>query len=133
MLRLPPRSTRIDPLVPYTTLFRSVSWQEAGWQMHHVSSANAIGAMQVLPGTGDWMEGYAGRTLDLRNVYDNVAAGVLLLKVLEQHTSTTTPQVAAYYQGLAAVRRPGLSRDSVRYVRSVKALQARLDSGWDPY
>ena len=27
----------------------AVSWQESGWQMHHVSSANAIGAMQVLP------------------------------------------------------------------------------------
>ncbi|NYG58001.1 hypothetical protein BJ980_000924 [Nocardioides daedukensis] len=121
------RGHGVDP-----QLALAVSWQEAGWQMHHVSSANAIGAMQVLPGTGDWMEGYAGRTLDLRNVYDNVAAGVLLLKVLGQQTSSTTHQVAAYYQGLGAVRRHGIYRDSVRYVRNVKALQDRLESGWDP-
>ena len=41
----------------------AVSWQEAGWQMHHVSSANAIGAMQVLPSTARWMEQYAGHRL----------------------------------------------------------------------
>ncbi|HEY9564343.1 MAG TPA: transglycosylase SLT domain-containing protein [Nocardioides sp.] len=124
------RTARGHGVDPHLAL--AVSWQEAGWQMHHVSSANAIGAMQVLPGTGDWMEGYAGRTLDLRNVYDNVAAGVLLLKVLDQQTSSTTHQVAAYYQGLGAVRRHGIYRDSVRYVRNVKALQDRLESGWDP-
>src|SRR3546814_5303692 len=119
MLRLPPRSTRIDPLVPYTTLFRSVSWQEAGWQMHHVSSANAIGAMQVLPGTGDWMEGYAGRTLDLRNVYDNVAAGVLLLKVRsEEHTSELQSLMRISYAVFCLNTKPIIA-DNNNYIMSL--------------
>ncbi len=33
----------------------AVSWQEAGWQMGHVSTAGAVGAMQVIPDTGRWM------------------------------------------------------------------------------
>src|SRR3546814_15549635 len=37
MLRLPPRSTRTDPLVPYTTLFRSTD----GWRPRRAgASAN---------------------------------------------------------------------------------------------
>src|SRR3546814_19144122 len=28
MIRRPPRSTRTDPLFPYTTLFRSLTWSE---------------------------------------------------------------------------------------------------------
>src|SRR3546814_10210101 len=40
MIRLPPRSTRTDPLVPYTTLFRSTEQGRAGDQ--HI----AAGAVQ---------------------------------------------------------------------------------------
>ena len=69
----------------------AVAWQESGWQMHHVSSAGAIGAMQVLPGTGRWMEYYAGRDLRLRVLKDNATAGVLLLGVLDDHTRNAPP------------------------------------------
>src|SRR3546814_20698426 len=31
MIRRPPRSTRTDTLVPYTTLFRSINAPERGW------------------------------------------------------------------------------------------------------
>ena len=33
----------------------AVAWQESGWQQRRVSSAGAIGVMQVLPSTGRWM------------------------------------------------------------------------------
>src|SRR3546814_11038095 len=36
MLRPPPRSTRTDPLCPYTTLFRSVSAPARADAVHHV-------------------------------------------------------------------------------------------------
>jgi soluble lytic murein transglycosylase-like protein len=110
----------------------AVSWQEAGWQMHHVSSAQAIGAMQVLPDTGAWMSLYAGRPLNLRKLRDNVLAGVLLLKLLGNQTSTTRKQIAAYYQGLGAVREHGIYDVSRPYVANVLAIKRRLEAGHSP-
>ena len=110
----------------------AVSWQESGWQMHRTSSANAIGAMQVLPATGSWMALYAGRSLRLRHTRDNVLAGVLLLGVLDDQTRSRRHQVAAYYQGLGAVREHGLYDETRRYVRNVRAIRHRLERGLPP-
>ena len=110
----------------------AISWQEAGWQMHHVSSADAIGAMQVIPATGIWMSMYAERRLRLHDVHDNVLAGVLLLKVLDNLTTSRRQQIAAYYQGLGAVREHGLYRDTRRYVANVRAIKRRLEHGHSP-
>jgi soluble lytic murein transglycosylase-like protein len=121
------RRLGVDP-----QLALAVSWQEAGWQMHHVSSADAIGAMQVIPGTGVWMSMYAGRPLHLHRLHDNVLAGVLLLDVLDANTRTTQGQLAAYYQGLGALREHGMYRDTRRYVANVLAIKHRLERGWSP-
>lgn len=121
------RSYGVDP-----HLALAVSWQEAGWQMHHVSSAGAIGAMQVLPSTGEWMEYYAGRPLHLRTLRDNVAAGVLLLDVLRDMTGSRTRQVAAYYQGVGAVQEHGLYTETRPYVANVRAIEERLERGLPP-
>lgn len=117
----------IDP-----QLALAISWQESGWQMHHTSSAGAIGAMQVMPDTGTWMEWYAGRQLDLRRTRDNIAAGVLLLRVLRAMTSSQRDQIAAYYQGIGAVQRGIMYTDTVRYVSNVKAIKRQLGAGWNP-
>ncbi|HJR39573.1 MAG TPA: LysM peptidoglycan-binding domain-containing protein, partial [Nocardioidaceae bacterium] len=106
----------------------AVSWQEAGWQQHHVSSADAIGAMQIIPTTGDWMSDVLGRRLDLLDVRDNVTAGVVLLKVL----TDAAPQrqaIAGYYQGLAGVRKYGMYDDTKRYVANVLYLKRRFEQG----
>lgn len=110
----------------------AVSWQESGWQMQHTSSAGAIGAMQVLRGTAAWMEMYADRPLRPRRLRDNVTAGVLLLGVLDDLTTTRRHQVAAYYQGLGAVRRHGLYDDTRAYVANVLAIKRRLEQGRPP-
>jgi soluble lytic murein transglycosylase-like protein len=104
----------------------AVGWQESGWHQPLRSSAGALGVMQVLPGTGLWMSLYAGRPLDLRETHDNLTAGVTLLRVLLDETRTTRRAVAAYYQGLGAVRRHGLYTDTRRYVASVQAIRQRL-------
>lgn len=110
----------------------AVAWQESGWQMHHVSSAGAIGAMQVLPGTGRWMEHYAGRDLRLRVLKDNATAGVLLLGVLDDHTRKRRHQVGAYYQGLGALQEHGLYGETKAYVANVLAIKKRLEAGRPP-
>ena len=43
------------------TLALAIAWQESGWQQRRVSSAGALGVMQVMPDTGRWMRWYAGR------------------------------------------------------------------------
>lgn len=110
----------------------AVSWQEAGWQMHHVSSAHAVGAMQVLPSTARWMEDYAGRRLHLRRLADNAEAGVLLLDVLGAHTTRRRDRIGAYYQGLGAVREHGLYGETKAYVANVVAIKRRLEAGRPP-
>ncbi len=122
------RQRGVDP-----QLALAVSWQEAGWQMHHVSSAGAVGAMQVLPSTARWMESYAEHDLRLRRLRHNATAGVLLLDVLADHTDTRRQQVGAYYQGLGAVERHGLYDETVRYVDNVLAIKKRLERGESPY
>lgn len=124
------RTARRHGVDPHLAL--AVAWQESGWQMGLTSSAGAIGAMQVLPDTGRWMSLYTGSRLRLRRLEDNVTAGVVLLKVLDGHTASTRERVAAYYQGLGAVHRHGLYDESKRYVRSVRAIRQRLESGRPP-
>ena len=124
------RASRREGVDPQLSL--AVSWQEAGWRMHHVSSAGAIGAMQVLPSTAKWMELYVGRDLKPRRLRDNVAAGVTLLDVLAAETVSRARQVGAYYQGLGAVRRHGLYDDTRAYVDNVLAIKHRLEAGQPP-
>lgn len=121
------RAHGVDP-----RLALAVSWQESGWQMHHVSHADAIGAMQVLPGTGTWMSLYADRPLELTRLEDNVLAGILLLDFLDDNTSSTRNQVAAYYQGLRAVRERGLYDETQAYVANVFAIRDQIARGWNP-
>ncbi len=110
----------------------AVSWQEAGWQQDHISSAKAIGAMQVLPSTGRWIETVIGGGLDLRNLRDNVTAGVVLLRQLTEVAPLRTA-VAGYYQGLAGVHEHGMYADTRQYVRNVLALKAQFERGDYPY
>lgn len=110
----------------------AVSWQESGWQMDRVSSAHAIGAMQVLRPTGRWMSLYVGRPLQLRRLQDNAAAGVMLLRVLWLETGSVRRTLGGYYQGLGAVRRHGLYPETRTYVRNVLAIRERLENGHKP-
>lgn len=121
------RRRGVDP-----QLALAISWQESGWRMHHVSSAGAIGAMQVLPATGRWMEQYAGRDLRLRKVRDNATAGALLLDVLRPMTRSYRHRIGAYYQGPGGLRTHGLYDETRDYVSSVRAIRGRLERGRPP-
>jgi transglycosylase-like protein with SLT domain/LysM domain-containing protein len=110
----------------------AVSWQESGWQMGRRSDAGAIGAMQVLPGTGAWMSLYEGRRLHLHRLADNATAGVRLLRVLGDETGSRRHLVGAYYQGLGAVRSHGLYGETRHYVANVLAIKGRLEAGRPP-
>jgi hypothetical protein len=88
--------------------------------------------MQVMPDTGRWMRWYAGRKLRLRDTHDNVLAGVLTLKTLRGWTRYDNTAIAAYYQGLGAVRKHGYFKDTKHYVRSVRTIQRRIIATHQP-
>ncbi|WP_310962953.1 transglycosylase SLT domain-containing protein [Nocardioides terrisoli] len=110
----------------------AIAWQESGWHQPLVSSAGAVGVMQLLPSTGQWMSQYAGRRLNIRDTYDNVLGGVTLIRVLRANTHGDKNAVAAYYQGLGAVQRHGWYRSTKGYVRSVWAIRKHLERTGSP-
>ena len=116
----------------HPSLALAVAWQESGWQQRQLSSAGAIGVMQVMPDTGRWMSLYAGRRLHLYGLHDNVTAGVLLLRHLRDQARPRRA-VAGYYQGLGGVREHGMYPSTRHYVANVIALRDRFDRGRWPY
>ncbi|HKX67929.1 MAG TPA: LysM peptidoglycan-binding domain-containing protein [Intrasporangium sp.] len=106
----------VDP-----TLALAIGWQESGWNQRAVSVANAIGAMQVIPSSGDWASQLAGRRLDLLDAQDNVTAGVLILRALQSSAESEEEAVGGYYQGLRSVRTKGMFADTKKYVAAVQA------------
>lgn len=111
----------IDP-----ALAQAVAYQESGFNMRAVSSANAIGCMQVIPSSGDWASDLVGRDLNLLDPEDNVIAGLAILGQLQRNNTPVETAIAGYYQGERSVRERGLNADTTRYVASVLALQERF-------
>jgi LysM repeat protein len=104
----------------------AVSYQESGWNQGAVSVANAVGAMQVIPSTSEWISGLVGRRLDPLNAHDNATTGVVLLRVLTRSAKSERQAVAGYYQGLSSVQKNGMYPDTKRYVANVMYLKARF-------
>ena len=109
-------------------LAAALAWQESGFNNTLVSSANARGVMQVLPGTWSWVDdNLADRPLDPNSAQDNVHAGVLYLdRLISDAGGNEALGVAGYYQGPASVQRDGVLPDTQRYVDNVMALRARF-------
>jgi N-acetylmuramoyl-L-alanine amidase len=110
------------------SLAAAVAWQESGFQNGVVSSANARGVMQILPGTWTWIQQQlAGRPLDPDSAVDNVHAGVMYLRqLIADSGGDEAAALASYYQGAASVRQLGPLPDTQRYVANVTALKARF-------
>ena len=110
------------------SLASAIAWQESGFNNAMVSSANARGVMQVMPGTWDWVqENLADRPLDPESPTDNVEAGALYLRQLLDETGGDERLAAAgYYQGLASVREIGMLPETEQYVDNVIALKGRF-------
>jgi N-acetylmuramoyl-L-alanine amidase len=107
---------------------KALAWQESGWNQQTVSSAGAIGIMQVMPDTGRFVSReLVGRDLDLRDPHDNVVAGVAFLQHLWELTEGDVElTLAGYYQGLRSVREQGMYQDTERYIANVLALRDRF-------
>jgi N-acetylmuramoyl-L-alanine amidase len=110
------------------SLAAAIAWQESGFNNAMVSSANARGVMQVMPGTWDYVQqNLASRALDPSSATDNVHAGVMYLRqLLDQTGGDENAAIAGYYQGLSSVQNRGMYDDTQRYVENVQALRSRF-------
>ena len=110
------------------SLAAAIAWQESGFNNAMVSSANARGVMQVMPGTWDYVQhNLAERQLDPNSATDNVHAGVMYLRqLLDQTGGDEATAIAGYYQGLDSVQHRGMFDDTERYVANVQALRPRF-------
>jgi LysM repeat protein len=108
------------------SLADAIAKQESGFYNGWVSSANARGVMQILPGTWDYVErSIAGHRLNPSSAYENVHGGVMYLGRLLRDTGGDPALAAAsYYQGLSSVRRIGMLPETRRYVASVMGLRS---------
>jgi soluble lytic murein transglycosylase-like protein len=114
------------------SLAAAVAWQESGFNNNLVSSADARGIMQILPGTWQYIENSlnAGTPLAPASAFDNVRGGALLLRSLLNSTGGNSSLAAAgYYQGLPSVQRYGVYPETQRYVNSVMALRQQFGGG----
>ena len=110
------------------SLAAAIAWQESGFNNDMVSSANARGVMQVMPGTWDYVQqNLAQRPLDPASATDNVHAGVMYLQqLLNQSGGDEATAIAGYYQGISSVQNRGMFDDTQRYVENVQALRSRF-------
>jgi soluble lytic murein transglycosylase-like protein len=104
----------------------AVAWQESGWQQGVISSAGAIGVMQLLPTTAEWVgDAMLGTAVNPHDLRQNVRAGVrLLAHYLDRYDGDRARVLAAYYQGQSAVDRHGIYAVSRPYIASIAVLEA---------
>jgi LysM repeat protein len=115
------------------SLADAIAYQESGFNNDEVSSADARGVMQILPGTWAWIQRTlvpGASPLAPASAADNVRGGVLLLRSLLNSTGGDPAMAAAgYFQGLPSVQRYGVYPSTQQYVNDVMSLAQRFGGG----
>ena len=108
----------VDP-----TLARALAWMESGFQQDVVSSVGALGVMQLLPETWEFVDTVLLGFRTPRTYVGNVRAGVRYLRwQLDEFGGKVRLALAGWYQGARAVRERGLYGETKEFVRIVLAL-----------
>lgn len=108
----------------------AVAWQESGWQESVVSSQGAVGVMQLLPETADWVAGsILHEPVDIDVPQSNIRAGVrLLAHYLERYGGDRSLALAAYFQGQRAADEHGIYPVTRPYIASILLLERIFSS-----
>jgi soluble lytic murein transglycosylase-like protein len=108
----------VDP-----ALARALAWMESGFQQDVVSSVGALGVMQLLPETWEFVDTVLLGIRTPRTYEGNVRAGMRYLRwQLDEFGGNVRLALAGWYQGARAVRERGLYRETKEFVRIVRAL-----------
>jgi len=104
-------------------LARALAWMESGFQQDVVSSVGAIGVMQLLPETWEFVDTVLIGRRTPRTYQGNVQAGVRYLRwQLDEFGGNVRLALAGWYQGVRAVRERGVYVETKEFVRIVLAL-----------
>jgi nucleoid-associated protein YgaU len=108
-------------------LVRALAWMESGYQTKIVSPAGAVGVLQTLPTTREYVETVlAGKKIP-HTVNGDVEVGVLFLKhLIETFNGDEKLALAGWYQGERAVRKHGPYKVTKPFVANVLALRERM-------
>lgn len=124
----------------------AVIYTESKFQKDAVSSAGAVGLMQIIPETGEWVQGHLGlptETLDLTDPAQNINIGCWYLQwLMEKFDNNYTLVLAGYNAGHNKVAQwlendaysqDGMNLDAIpfpetdRYVKKVQFIQLLYD------
>ncbi len=113
------------------SLALALAWQESGWRQSAVSYLGAIGVMQLLPSTAEWVATtMLHEPVNVHDVRDNVRAGVrLIAHYLARYDGNVELTLAAYYQGQTGTDRHGVYSMSRTYVGAIQGLQRLFGGG----
>ena len=112
----------VDP-----TLARALAWMESGFQQDVVSNVGALGVMQLLPETWEFVDTVLLGVRTPRAYQGNVRAGVRYLRwQLDEFDGDVRLALAGWYQGARAVRERGLYGETKEFVRIVLALYGTI-------
>jgi LysM repeat protein len=104
----------------------AVAWHESGWQTGAISYAGAVGLMQLMPDTADWVAGsMLHESPAISDPRWNARAGVRLLAYyLARYHGDKSRALAAYFQGMGSVDGSGIHASSRPYINSILSLEA---------
>ena len=109
-------------------MVKALAWLESGWRQHAVSPAGAIGFMQLMPTTAQWLKQavIGGELHEDLSAYDNVRMGTRYLRLLLDATGGDKDKaLASYYQGYGATMSGVMYEETKRYVELIKDTEAR--------
>jgi soluble lytic murein transglycosylase-like protein len=121
---------RVNP-----NLVMGLAWWESGWNESAVSSAGAIGVMQVMPATADAAGPYLlHRKVDLHDIYDNIDLGSAILgNNMATYHGDLVKALTDYYGGPSLVTDWNhLRPDARRYVWGIYHLAVAFQEGRGP-
>ncbi len=103
----------------------AVAWQESGWQPAAVSFAGAVGLMQLMPDTADWVaSAMLGEAPVISDARWNARAGTRLLAFyLARYGGDRARTLAAYFQGMGSLEQEGIKPSSQAYIASILSLE----------
>lgn len=120
-IKIPYKATVIKCSESYAVdapLIYAVMCAESGFNERAVSGAGAIGLMQIMPATAEWLSGGTIAGEELFKPEKNIDTGVRYLAYLSREFTETWQVLAAYNAGETKARewvRAGLTKKTVPY------------------
>lgn len=108
-------------------LLLAISYWESGWDQSRVSSAGAVGILQVEPDTANEAgPALLGRQVDLTDPYDNADVGAAVFRQYLDAFGNPALALAAYNQGPTSLQANGMFPDTQQYVAGILDLASRM-------